>query len=249
MAQRLRYRFVIRKSNTLQTMPMSRLAEYMATLAALFGQESKVHFIGLETDSTALIQEVEPDAQDWTRKRLRAVREDKGAEDAMRAYRKLNRELASDQASAALYNGSDCAAESESVLDFPGAPEESEHELSPISDEGSLQGIVIRVGGPRDSVPVHLKDGDEVLICRASRATAKHLARHLFGGTVRVRGTGQWSRDSHGRWNMEEFQIETFVALDDAPLGHVLADLREVARSAPFPENALEILQELRHGD
>ena len=48
MRGRFRYRFVIEEVYTPETLPMSRLAEYMAKVAALLGERPQVHFVGME---------------------------------------------------------------------------------------------------------------------------------------------------------------------------------------------------------
>jgi hypothetical protein len=44
---------------TPETLPMSRLAEYMADLATLLGEQERVHFARLENGSTALVHTIE----------------------------------------------------------------------------------------------------------------------------------------------------------------------------------------------
>ncbi len=56
------YRFVI-DAYSPETLPMSRLAEYMTDLARLFGTAERVHFVRLEAGSTVLVQRVEPEAR------------------------------------------------------------------------------------------------------------------------------------------------------------------------------------------
>ena len=53
MPKRLTYKFTIGAFNP-DTIPMSRLSEYMPDLASLLGEPSSVHFSNLETGSTVL---------------------------------------------------------------------------------------------------------------------------------------------------------------------------------------------------
>lgn len=91
-----------------------------------------------------------------------------------------------------------------------------------------LDGVLIRVGGRDDTVPVHLRDGDAIHMCNATRDMARRLAVHLYGPTLRVRGDARWERDADGVWSMKRFNITEFDELDDAPLGEVVARLRSV---------------------
>ena len=94
------YRFVI-DAYSPETLPMSRLAEYMADLARLLGRAERVHFVRLEPGSTVLVQSVEPEAVPEVQKRIRAVARDDAPADVTDAFKALNRHLANDNAIAA----------------------------------------------------------------------------------------------------------------------------------------------------
>jgi hypothetical protein len=51
----MEYRFTIAESFTPQTLPMERLAEYIAGLAKLLGEQPNVHFRSIEAGSTVLV--------------------------------------------------------------------------------------------------------------------------------------------------------------------------------------------------
>ena len=63
------YRFIIGAYSP-DTLPMSRLAEYMADLARLLGEVERVHFACLERGSTTLVQVVEPEAVPEVQQRI-----------------------------------------------------------------------------------------------------------------------------------------------------------------------------------
>ena len=52
------YRFRI-DGFTPDTLPMARLAEYIADLAVIFGEKELVHFVGIEKGSAILIQKID----------------------------------------------------------------------------------------------------------------------------------------------------------------------------------------------
>lgn len=119
----------------------------------------------------------------------------------------------------------------------------------PFSERGTLDGVLIRVGGKDGIVPVHLQDGDKVHICNANREVARLLAPNLFGAVLRVHGEGRWERDQDGNWNLLRFDIRHFEPLDDVPLGEAVKRLRAVKESGwpRIPEPARE-LRRLRDG-
>lgn len=218
------YQFVI-DAYSPDTLPMARLAEYMADLARLFGRVERVHFVRLEPGSTVLVQRVEPEAAPEVRGRLHALVCDKAPEDAAKAFRALNRRLADDNATGSLREG-----DGAEVVRFPGEQLPSPS-FGAFNQPDVLDGVLIRVGGRDDTVPVHLRDGDAIHVCNATRDMARRLAIHLYGPTLRVRGDARWERNADDGWSMKRFNITEFDELDDAPLGEVVGRLRDVEGS------------------
>ncbi|WP_295389754.1 hypothetical protein [uncultured Thiodictyon sp.] len=239
------YRFTI-DAYTPETIPLARLAEYMKDLAALLGERKHVHFVRLESGSTSLLQRVDPEAAPKIKKRIDALNPSNGTgpDDALRAFRALDRLLAEDNAVGRL-----CDYDGAVIIRFPGREKPRPLTFGAFSQPGSLDGVLIKIGGKDDTVPVHLQDGKEIHICTTTREMARRLAPHLFGATLRVQGHGRWERDAEGVWRLDRFYIDDFETLDDAPLGAVVERLRRVAGSDwakvddPYAE-----LQHLRHG-
>ncbi len=215
------YRFVI-DAYSPETLPMSRLAEYMADLARLFGTAERVHFVRLEAGSTVLVQTVEAEAATEVRNRIDAVAAGQGPEEATRAFRTLNRYLAADGATGSLRDGGG------EVIPFPGRGHPPPLTFGAFNQPGVLDGVLIRVGGRDDTVPVHLLDGETVHLCNANRDMARRLAPYLYGAPLRVHGDGRWDRDADGGWEMKRFNVSDFEELDEAPLGEVVGRLRDV---------------------
>lgn len=96
-----------------------------------------------------------------------------------------------------------------------------------VQQRGSLDGILQKVGGVKEWVPVHLRTMDEITVtgCYARRQVAKLLGAHLFE-EVRLHGRGRWSRTDSGQWVLDRFWVDTFDVLDDAPLPTVIGNLR-----------------------
>ena len=84
------YRFTI-DAFTPDTLPMSRLAEYMANLARLLGEVECVHFVRLEGGSTAVVHSVEPEAVPEVRKRVQSIMCKDIPNDVAAACKGLNR--------------------------------------------------------------------------------------------------------------------------------------------------------------
>ena len=250
---------------------MARLAEYMGKMAALLGERSHVHFVGIEEGSLVLLHDVEQEAQPVVRERIHAMGQGAGPPDLKQAYEALNVLLVDDGTSA--YLTEDGAADAPGVrllefpgaaqarepvsadaldvplLEFPGAAQAREPVYGPFTEVSELQGVVIRLGGELSEVPVHLRDRDVVHICHAKRDLARALAQHLFGQPLRVVGQGRWNRTVRGAWSMLRFAISDFTPLKDDSLGSVVSDLRRVASATSVPPDALGTLRTLRRSE
>jgi len=219
------YRFKIDGPYTPATMPMARLAEYMAEVAVILGERNYVHFVTLEASSTVLVHNVDAEAVPKVRDRVERTRRGEGPPEAMSAVRALNRKLREDNGKATLN------AESAEILVFPGREEVLPIRFAAFNQDGTLDGVVIRLGGRRELVPVHLESGPVIHTCEARRNVAKLLAEHIFTSELRVKGTGRWLVDEFGTWQLEKFTISDFDVLDTEPLTSVVASLRGVQGS------------------
>ena len=225
MNEQREYRFVIDACSP-DTLPMARLAESMGELARLLGRPDQVHFVRLEEGSAVLVQRVEPEAAPDVKERLHALQQDNPPDDAAKAFVALNRYLADDNATGILQEGGGA-----DVIRFPGREEPAPVTFGAFNQTGALDGVLIRIGGRDDTVPAHLRDGETIHLCNATREMARRLAVHLYGPPLRVHGNGRWERDADGDWVMKRFNITSFDVLDDAPLGEVAQRLRDVEGS------------------
>ena len=205
------------------TIPMSRLAEYMSELADLLGEGASVHFSRLEEGSTKLVHRIEVEVIPKVEQRVLRARRGEGPEDAIRAIRNINKKLKEDNGSGIL--SENAGAE---IIQFPGRNAVEEKAFGYISEEGSLDGEVIRVGGTKDTVYVHLQSSGKLYTCQASRGIAKSIAHHLYGGDIRVFGLGRWERTEAGLWVLERFIIQRFEPLDSRPLTEIVHELQSV---------------------
>jgi hypothetical protein len=239
------YRFQI-DAFTPETLPMARLAEYMAEFASMLGQPEHVHFVKLARGSCAVVSSVDWAAAPKVRERIRAVRfrDPEVSGEALRAYDSLDRRLAQDNATAVVIDPS-----GKGVLRFAGRRREEELSYGAVKQPGTVDGIPILIGGERDPVPVHLEDRGAVHNCYASRAMARSLAVHIFTTTVRASGVGIWKRSDAGVWTMERFHIQEFMTLDETPLTEAVQGLRRIEGGWKDLGDPLDELHRLRHGE
>jgi hypothetical protein len=177
--------------------------------------------------------------------RIRAVRANDAPVEAMRAYRSIDDRLARDNAKGLIVAS---GANGTKLIEFPGR--DRLREVRPFSQPGTLQGVVITVGG-RDNPPtVHLQDEDRVYVCHANRAVIRRIAQHIYGNPVEVAGVGRWERSYDGNWNLVRFNIHNFKELRDTPLDALAAAIRSQGLSHwGDADDPLADLHELRHGE
>jgi hypothetical protein len=220
MAEAHIYRFKI-DAYTRATMPMARLAEYLSDLAILLGEEASVHLVDIEESSTVPVLCIDYEAAPKVLGRIERVRRGESEPEAIAAERRLNQKLREDNGRALLQS------DDAEILIFPGKDLPLNTPIGAFNQDGTLDGVVIAVGGKRDLVPVHLNAGSIVYTkCVARRPVAKRLAQHLFTDDVRLKGTGRWLVDQGGNWTLERFAINDFDLLDSEPLTAVVAKLR-----------------------
>jgi hypothetical protein len=228
---------------TPSTIPLHRLAEYMADFAVLLGNEKSVHPGGLRKGSTILVAKVEWEAEPKVRERLQAVRSRSANDHTMEAAARLDDRLALDNAKGAITDPS-----GSKVVIFPGRDRFQMPAFGPIHQPGTFQGVPIKVGGEKDPVPVHLEDGKEKYIVHAKRGLAKEIAEHLFTGVVRVEGVGSWNRTATGAWEMKSFLAQSMQVIEDANIQKNLGELRSIESGWKKAKDPLKQLEQLRHG-
>jgi hypothetical protein len=225
---------------TPDTMPMARLAEYIAQLAAILGEEKAVHFVKLKPGSTQVIHRIEREAVPKVRERTSAVRRGAGPGEARRAYRRVNRLLREDNGTATLRDDSTGA----EIIKFPGI-DEKEETFSGVRQRGAVDGEVIRIGGVQKWIPITLRsEQDTIANCFCRVEVAKQLAKHLFE-PVRLFGNGRWCRDTEGKWALEFFSVDSFDALREETISQAIA--RIAAIETQWGEDSLPELYTLRH--
>ncbi len=211
---------------TPDTLPMVRLAEYLAKLSVLFGNKEHVHFLKVRKGSAVPEIAVDLPANPKVIARLRLVGTPDVMEDISRAHKDINHMLQDDGATAYLRVKGGAK-----LLEFPGVKTPLAEEAM-LFEQGELEGVVIRIGGKDDTIPFTLEGESGVYYrCNTSREMAKQLAAYLFGQRVRVHGRGKWRRTQESVWELENFDTKTFEPLDEAPLAEVIDTLRGIEGS------------------
>jgi hypothetical protein len=170
-----------------ETLPMARLAEYLARLSTMFGYKEHVHFLKVRKGSAIPEIAVDRETAPKVAARLHLVGRPDSPPELARVYQEINRMLRDDNASATLKlkRGS-------VVVSFPGKKTPLAEEVV-VHDQGDLDGIIIRVGGKDDSVPIWVEGEHKIIYkCQTSRDLARQLAAYLFDQPIRVVGNGQW---------------------------------------------------------
>lgn len=224
---------------TRETMPLARLAEYLKEFAGMLGEESFVHLIRVDSSSIVPVLQIDDEASDHVQQRAAEIRMGTAPLAAMLKYRNINRMLREDGGSAVLLDNS------AEIIPFPGR-KEKEPTLSGVSQQGSLDGTLIKIGGHKDLVPIHLETMDQGTItkCYVKRDLAREMGHYIFD-PVRIFGRGKWNRTPEGEWLLDRFAVDSFEPLNDAPLPQVLAELRSI--HANWPDDPLAALRSLRH--
>lgn len=234
------YRFRI-DAYTPDTIPMDRLARYMAELASLLGESSAVHFYRLTKGSTVLNAKIDREAAPKVADRVATVRAGSAIGEPLSAYKALNKLLRDDDAIGVLSNTTSRGM----VIRFPGR-ELAEEKFGSIRQQGSIDGIITGIRGKDKTIHITLEsEGQQISGCETDRAIAKQLAAKYLE-PVRLHGRGNWSRDADGVWTLLKFKIESFKSLQDVPLSSALAELRAIPTE--WGDDAYEQIDKERHG-
>lgn len=239
------YVFHISDSYTPKTIPMERLAEYMAALAKLLGESASVHFSEVFDASTALRAKVDNPAQPKVQQRVIGLRTGDAPADALKAFQLLDDMLRKDNAYGSLTEGDQPGGV---IIPFPGKNKPQPAPFGPFRQEGTLDGQVFRIGGKDETKHVNIRDGKREFNLTTNEALAMELRHHLFGDTLRFQGVGTWYRHANGEWELRAFKVAAFEALDNSSLQDVVARLRSVPSDLRRLDDPLSTLLEDRHG-
>jgi hypothetical protein len=216
------YKFKI-DAYTPDTIPMVRLSEYMAKLAALLGSQESVHFVRLAPGSTVLVHKVAREAVPKVRERVQASQRNDAPRELRQTYGDLNRMLRLDNAVGTLARGR------AKILKFPGREQKLPEAIGPFNQQTMIEGQLMRAGGIDDTAHALIRDAEQrVWSCEVTHELAKELAPYLYGKPLRLHGIGRWFRERDGVWDLKTFKASGFEVLGDETLQDAVARLRKI---------------------
>jgi hypothetical protein len=199
-----------------ETIPMSRLAEYMLALAEIFGEKGSVHFQGLKSGSTQILSRVQREAAPKVRENLLVA-----------STGKLNEMLRSDNAEAKLLRSDS------NVLDFPGRRLPRPAKMGPFTQAVEKDGVLVRIGGKDKSAHAIIEDSEGCTWSfEVTRELARDLAGLLYDRPIRLIGTGRWFRDEDGNWQHRDLKALEFQILSGESLANVVGRIRQLPSDA-----------------
>lgn len=211
---------------TPDTLPMARLAEYLAALAKLLGFPEHTHFVRLEKGSARLVHKVDPVDAPKVETRLDGIRLGAAPKDAINARRSLDDLLANDNATGVLTESTT----GRIVIPFPGRDRPKPLTFPAFREDTSIDGQVVNIGGRDSTAHATLQDGDTFHTnLSMKREQARELGKLLYGPTVRLHGNGRFERHPDGVWRMLDFRVERIERLDDRSLLDTFRMLRDVS--------------------
>jgi hypothetical protein len=221
MTELLEYSFRILGTSP-ETLPMSRLAVYLAELARLMGNQEGVHLARIDAGSVAIVMSAEQADIPLISPRIRGAAMGDIASEVAGPWRKINEYLAEDGWSAEMR-----LPRSAEIISFPGKAKVAK-EIRSINQQTSVQGRLIRLEGAGDIVKVGLHiDGNLSARISLDATKAQELAP-FFHRSVRLSGDGRWRRSDDGKWSLESLIANSFELLADSDIKLTLHELTEI---------------------
>jgi hypothetical protein len=222
------------------TIPMARLAEYMAAIAELYGEQRSVHFQALKKGSTVLVSRVEHEAAPKVRENVQSAQWADSRGPAALAFKRVNKMLRDDNATGEVRRGR------AKVLQFPGRDVLLPARLGPFNQAVSKDGVLVRIGGKDSTAHAMLEGRDHrIFSFEVSRDLAIQLAHHLFGDPIRLVGQGRAFRNEQGEWEFLSLKATGFVRLSNESLAGTVQRIRQ-ATGGTAPAGASAAIRLLR---
>jgi hypothetical protein len=231
---------------TPDTLPMARLAEYLAALAKLLGHQEHTHFVRVEPGSARLVHKVDAVDVPKVESRLHNIRAGDAPRDALVARQALEDLLANDNALGSLF-------ESETgrvVVPFVGRDRPKVITFPPFREDTTIQGQIVNIGGRDATAHATLQDGDAFHVnVSMKRDLAREMAKLLYGPTVRLHGNGRFERQNDGVWKMLDFKVDRYSILEDKTVAETLAVIRQVPGNSLMAKDGYSEILAVRDDD
>jgi hypothetical protein len=225
---------------TPDTLPMARLAQYLAEFSELLGHEANVHFSRLTKGSAKCKAFVDTHVAPKIRERVESIVDGSAPKTAIKAQTAIDDLLAADNAIGGVYLGE------EKVIEFPGRRRAAKEKIGPVRRSTTIEGQIFSIGGKDETINVHLRGKREQMYrCEVSVELARRLAPYFLNGNVRLFGEGEWYRvDS--KWEMYNFTATDFVGLERKGLPESIDSIREIFDGDSAAE-FINTMRDLRH--
>lgn len=128
-----------------------------------------------------------------------------GDTEAIKAQDAIEKVLADENATGSIFENDNPGSE---IFAFPGVNVPLPMFYGPFKEEGSLDGILIGVGGAECTAHLQPRKGETKYNgIVASRESAHKLAKHLYG-QVQLFGICRWLGEEEGNWVLKKFRIQ-----------------------------------------
>jgi hypothetical protein len=241
------YEYIFRiDAFTPETIPMARLADYLAVLANLVGHNESTHFDRLEAGSACLVYKIDAVDAPKVEQRLARTGQPDAPRDLSKAFDTLDNMLANDNAVGELSDPAGSV-----IIPFPGRDRPKVLSFPAFRQDGSIDGQIVSIGGRDSTAHVILQDGAITYSnIKLTREMARQLRVYLYEQKVRLVGSGRWERSTDGSWKLLDFTVNNFQVLDNASLTDVLGTFREIPNNGLMSSsNIYDDLMSLRLGD
>lgn len=228
------------------TLPMKRLAEYLADLAKLLGSESDVHFERIEPGSVQAVASVEEHARVKVAGRVNAIRNNDAAADVLAAFKSIDDKLAEDNAT-----GFISAEGKPNIIKFPGRNRPKPIDYPAFNEPAYLEGVLTSLGGADAIKHAQLIDGDIKYTGLQTKnlELLSRLKEYLWGQPIRLIGRGRFQRLSDGSWEMKTFLIDDFEAIEQVSFDQTIARLRGVPDGVKVTPELLRNIRSARNDE
>jgi hypothetical protein len=215
---------------TPESMPMERLAKYMAALAKMLGSTSSVHFERLERGSTRNILRVDRHDAPKVFQRIEQLGGAAAANDVVAAFDEINLLLRNDDAVGRLSRVAGGESESAIVLQFLGRDLPRQTKFGPFAEPAVIDGELVRIGGKDATAHAWVVDSEgKIWNGEISRSLAAEIAQYLYKGPLlRLHGDAKWERQEDGAWSASNFRISSYEVLRDDTLEDATTRLRSL---------------------
>lgn len=213
------------KGVRLESLDMSRLAEYLKEFAQLLGPDAKPTLTSIVKGSVVLRAQDRSGYPVLTGSRIRQAAANPQSP-ARPAFEKITSLLRRDSARAEILDH-----EKNVVVSFtPRKPANDEQPEFIVQDESEIDGVVVGVSGADDTAHVRLQgpSGATYNVTVRDMELARQLATRFRGSAIRLHTHGSWKRTSQGQWEPHALYADRFEDLDQQDAHGSLLELASI---------------------